>query len=157
MASVFNTLTLQVRRSVNTPDFHAPWIIITESEANELLSVPIYYRNVDGTVMTIAEQAVADESILPELRNERLRALESQLNDYVTNKGYSIPKLMTLVQQLIDARVDDDIAVINALAPIISNIAQLQQNFQTAEDQINAAQDAESIQAVEVSLEGINL
>lgn len=64
MASVVNTGTLQVLRSVNTPDYAPPaWQVISESAADAIAPVPQRYRKwVTDHVeeMTVGEKAAVD-------------------------------------------------------------------------------------------------
>jgi len=44
MASVVNTSTLELRRSVNTPEYVAPWVVVTESSAGTISAIAQRYR-----------------------------------------------------------------------------------------------------------------
>jgi hypothetical protein len=86
MSSAWNPNTVDYRRSVNTPDFPAPWVI-NHPEADALFdaNVPMHYwKDVAGiaTEMTPAEKAAVDASRVEASRDSAVTRMDD-LEDIV--------------------------------------------------------------------------
>jgi hypothetical protein len=80
MASLVNTSTLAIVRSVNTPEFTAPWTVISEANAATWSAIPVRYRKwVTDHVeeMTAGEKTAVDAALLAASRDAVAAQLDS--------------------------------------------------------------------------------
>lgn len=82
MASVVNTGTLRVLRSVNTPDFQPPtWAVLAEAAADAAEAIPLRYRKwVTDHVeeMTVGEKAAVDAALQAAGDDVRMAQLDAR-------------------------------------------------------------------------------
>jgi len=76
VASVVNSSTLELRRSVNTPSFAAPWVVVSEAAADAIAAIVQRYRKwvVDHVEEMDAGEKAAVDAALVVARNVGLKA-----------------------------------------------------------------------------------
>lgn len=81
MARVVNTETLELRRSVNTPEYVAPWVVVDEAVADAVALIPTAYRKwvVDHVEeMSAGEKAAVDAAALVAADDSRMSQFDQR-------------------------------------------------------------------------------
>ena len=157
MGSVFNPITKQIRRSVNTPDFTgAGWYHIDEALADFLQTVSPFYRKVNGVMNTYEKNAV-DASRLPSVKDSHLQLLRDKTNNFLSTQGYDSLRIANIVNLLDLANDSKDTSEITRLKTITNIINQAEQIFETAKISITASTSEDQVLTIDVDFSSLTI
>lgn len=91
MANVLQRTTLELRFSVNTPDYD-PSIWIINPDLSNVVGVPKKYWKIEGNTiseMNQTEKDVVDSALLPSIKSQKKSSLRTVAERLVLNQGYT--------------------------------------------------------------------
>ena len=164
MATVVNKITLEVRRSVHTPETdyeNGDWLIdpdipsIYDEEGNFVEYEPKRYWKVEGDnviLKTAAERTAADAEWLSQVKSDKKDEFKEGLGEALRSK-YSDDEKLSLLLILQLSVVEGNEARVTYVSQLASWIDDGQELLYAAQDNIDSATSVEEVNAMELSLD----
>jgi len=152
MSTVVHKTTLEVRYSVNEPEYDtSEWLI-----APDIPDAPKRHWKVVGEnleLKTLEEQAIADAEYLEEYKDRKNLFLEDEFTGSLENR-YSVDRKMMLITLRADARID---ALTNRAAyiqPLLDWVNSGTAQLYAAQDAVSGAVSIEFVDGVSQNISG---